>query len=565
MERQVADPIGDGRLRVRSPVPHPSAYPVLWQTETLVTDAASAAEPTTASLEIVGLKKRFGETLALRGVDVTVMPGEVHGLLGENGSGKSTVIKVLAGYHVPDAGQLLVAGENVALPLQPGQAHSLGLAFVHQDLGLIPSLSVLENLRLGESESGASRVHISWRRERERAREALQQIPTPDRPASNGSRPRSRRSGTSSNRASHQGVQSRTRGPGRPQCVLVLDEPTVFLPRAGIEQLFALVRQITGAGGSVLFVSHDLDEVREITDRITVLRDGRGSWDRHDSDLDRLRDRRDDSRKELLREALTHRAAPNEVEPLGEVDELSGGLLLNVSFHFSRGEVLGLTGLGGSGFEEVPYFIFGARQADHGVLRLGATSFDLESFTPTSALRAGLSLIPADRQRAGAVGGLSVTENVLMSAVGEFFDGGVLRRRAMVEETHRLMKQFDVRPLAPRGLYASLSGGNQQRALLAKWLRTSPRLLLMHEPTQGVDVGARQQIFYAIREAARDGASVICASSDYEQLAAICDRALIFSHGRVVNELVGADVTQHKLISACYDSAASAPTAAGGR
>ena len=529
-----------------------------------MTNASHAALPATASLEIVGLEKRFGETLALRGVDLTVVPGEVHGLLGENGSGKSTLIKVLAGYHVPDAGELLVAGEKIGLPLQAGQAYSLGLAFVHQDLGLIPSLSVLENLRLGRMESGARRLHISWRRERERARETFRryQLEIDPRATVADLAPVDRAllaivRAITDFRAVREDL-------GRPQCVLVLDEPTVFLPRAGIDQLFALVRQITEAGGSVLFVSHDLEEVREITDRVTVLRDGQVAGtvttaDARDSEIVGM------ILGKELREARTQRATPNEVEALGEVDELSGGQLSKVSFDFSRGEVLGLTGLGGSGFEEVPYFLFGARQAVHGALRFGGRSFDLGNFTPTRAMGAGLSLIPADRQRAGAVGGLSVTDNVLMSSISEFFHAGVLRRRAMVEETHRLMEQFDVRPLAPRGLYASLSGGNQQRALLAKWLRTSPTLLLMHEPTQGVDVGARQQIFSAIREAARSGASVICASSDYEQLAAICDRALIFSHGRVVNELVGADVTQHGLISACYESAASAPTAAGGR
>lgn len=517
-----------------------------------------------ASLEVVGLEKRFAETLALRGVALAVAPGEVHGLLGENGSGKSTLIKVLAGYHVPDAGELLVAGEKIGLPLQPGQAQSLGIAFVHQDLGLIPSLSVLENLRLGEAKSGANRVHISWRRERERARELFHRYELeidPRAPVADLA-PVDRAllaivRAIKEFRAAREDL-------GRPQCVLVLDEPTVFLPRAGIDQLFALVRQITGAGGSVLFVSHDLEEVREITDRVTVLRDGRVAGtvvtsEATDSEIVGM------ILGKELREARAQRDAPNEVEALGRVEDLSAGRLSSVSFDFSRGEVLGLTGLGGSGFEEVPYFMFGARQAEHGALRFGGRSFDLESFTPTRALDAGLSLIPADRQRAGAVGGLSVTDNMLMSSVGEFYDVGVLRRRAMVDETRRLMQQFDVRPLAPRGLYASLSGGNQQRALLAKWLRTSPKLLLMHEPTQGVDVGARQQIFSAIREAARNGASVICASSDYEQLAAICDRALIFSHGKVVNELVGADVTQHRLISACYESATSVPTVAGGR
>ena len=513
-------------------------------------------------VDIVGVDKRFGETLALRGVSFSIAPGEVHGLLGENGSGKSTLIKVLAGYYQADAGALVVAAEDVQLPLQPGQAHSLGLAFVHQDLGLIPSLSVLENLRLGEVGLGVGRVHISWRRERTRAREIFRRYGLDIDPRTSVAdlAPVDRAllaivRAIKEFRAAREDL-------GRPQCVLVLDEPTVFLPRAGIDQLFALVRQITGTGGSVLFVSHDLEEVREITDRVTVLRDGQVAGTvttAHATDAEIV----GMILGKELRRGGTHRTAPVELEPLGKVDHLSGGYLQDVSFEFSRGEVLGLTGLGGSGFEEIPYFVFGARQADEGTLRLGARTFGLDVFTPTRALAAGLSLIPADRQRAGAVGSLPVTENVLMGSMSEFFHAGILRRQAMVDETYRLMKEFGVRPLAPRGLYASLSGGNQQRALLAKWLRARPNLLLMHEPTQGVDVGARQHIFSAIREAARNGAAVICASSDYEQLAAICDRALVFGHGRVVQELVGADVTQHQLISACYESGIRSATFPG--
>ena len=505
-----------------------------------------------SALELRDLSKSFGGARALDGVSLTVATGEVHGLLGENGSGKSTLIKVLAGYHSPDAGELVVHGQPVKLPLRPGQFRSLGMDFVHQDLGLILSLSVIENLYVGQLASASRRLHISWTSERRKARQTFSRYGL-------HLNPRTRVSDlTPVERAllaivrAVEGMRTSVAG-AEDRGLLVLDEPTVFLPRTGIDQLFTLVREIAASGASVLFVSHDLDEVREITDRITVLRDGRVvgtvvTAETNEPELVRM----------IIGRQLEMLASdpykPSEHGVEIAIDGLTGGTLRDVSLELHEGEILGLTGLVGSGFEEIPYFLFGAWRPESGQLRLHGSEYQLVGLTPAKALAAGIALVPADRQTDGVIGSLPVYDNILLRSLRSFSRTGALRRFQMLRVARRLMVEFDVRPSDPRVVYASLSGGNQQKALLAKWLHRKPLLLLLHEPTQGVDVGARQQIFSLVRDTAARGTSVICASSDYEQLAAICDRVLIFARGRVFEQLVGDEVTKERITERCYNS-----------
>jgi ribose transport system ATP-binding protein len=244
------------------------------------------------------------------------------------------------------------------------------------------------------------------------------------------------------------------------------------------------------------------------------------------------------------------------------VDGLSGASLRDVTFAMHEREVVGVTGLIGSGFEEVPHLLFGARQATAGRLTIHGVAHDLTRLTPAAAIVAGLALIPADRKNDGSVGSLPVEENVALPVLDRYFTGAMLDRGRMRRETARLTREFDVRPNDPSLPYGALSGGNQQKALLAKWFQTEPRLLLLDEPTQGVDVGARQQIYELIRAAAQErGIHVLCASSDYEQLSSLCDRVIVFGRGRVWRELVGEEVTKDRIIEQCY--AAMAAEAAG--
>jgi ribose transport system ATP-binding protein len=507
-----------------------------------------------SQLEIAGVSKSYGANHALRDASFEVGPGAIHALVGANGSGKSTLIKILAGYHDPDEGSLSVYGKPVKLPLRPGQFRSLGMDFVHQDLGLIPSLTVIENLYVGELAASRRRVHINWTRQRRRARATFARyglrFDVRARVSELTPVERALLAIVRAVEGMRAGLDDADGGG-----ILVLDEPTVFLPRTGIDQLFALVREIAASGASVVFVSHDLDEVREITDRTTVLRDGKvvGTVTTRETSEGELVRMIVGRHLELL-EASPHDLLERNVEI--SVDGLSGGTLQNISLELHQGEVLGLTGLLGSGFEEVPYFLFGAWRAQSGRFGLQGLDLELKSLTPAAALAAGVALVPADRQRDGVVGSLPVYDNILLRSLRQFFRGGVLHRRQMLRRARELMTDFDVRPADPRIAYSSLSGGNQQKALLAKWLHRNPRLLLLHEPTQGVDVGARQQIFSLIHEAAAQGTAVVCASSDYEQLAATCDRVVIFARGRIVDELVGDSVTKDRITERCYNSVA---------
>jgi ribose transport system ATP-binding protein len=504
-----------------------------------------------AALEVRGLSKVFGGARALDDVALTVLPGEVHGLLGQNGSGKSTLIKVLAGYHEPEPGaELSISGRLARLPLPPGEYRKLGLAFVHQQLGLIPSLSVVENLRIGDLAT-RDNWRLSWARERDRAREVFARFGLAIDPEERiADLAQVERALVAIVRAFEDIRESRSeRGAAG---ILVLDEPTPFLRRVGVDRLFDLVRRVVREGDSVLFVSHDVDEVMEITDRATVLRDGRvaGTLVTADSTpadfVEMIIGRR------MRPFESSHRDLSDQSEVT--VSGLSGASVRDVTITLRRGEVLGLTGLIGSGFEEALSLVFGATHAEAGRLTMGGASYDLAEMTPSTALAAGIAFLPADRLGASGVGRLSVSHNVTLPVVASFMLGIWLDRRGLARRAMELSTAYDVRPADPTLNLEDLSGGNQQKVLLAKWLQTKPALLMLDEPTQGVDVGARQQVYQALDAAAKQGAAILCASTDAEQLAAICDRVLIFSRGRIAHELTGRDVSKEQIAEQCYKS-----------
>jgi ribose transport system ATP-binding protein len=492
------------------------------------------------ALEARHISKGFGGTRALDAASIELRRGEVHALLGENGSGKSTLIRILAGFHAPEpGGELRVGGEHVPLPLPPGRSRELGLRFVHQNLGLIPSLSVVENLRLDEL-AGSGRRHISWRHERERARASLARAGVDIDPRAIVD------DLTPLDRARLAIVRAVETAPD----VLVLDEPTAFLPRSERERLFALVRAVAASGGCVLLVSHDLAEAREVADRITVLRDGRVVGNA---------DARSIGTAELVElvigrrlGALDERPAPvrlQDGEPI-RIAGLSGETAGNVTIHLRTGEVVGLAGLAGSGFDEVPHLLFGAGACRAGHLTLRG-EHDLTLMTPRRALALGMALLPADRTRDGAVEKLSVEANVSLHLLDRYSGARGLDRRRLLRDATALLEEHRIRPSQPRARFETLSGGNQQRALLAKWLQGSPSLLLLEEPTRGVDVGARHEIAAAMRRLAGSGIAVLCASMDHELLAATCDRVLIFVGGAVALELGGDDVTKKGIAERC--------------
>jgi ribose transport system ATP-binding protein len=515
------------------------------------------------ALDIRRLSKRFGGAVALDDVSLSIRRGEVHGLLGSNGSGKSTLIKVLSGFHTPEAGaELTLYGRKLSLPVKSSRLSEHGLSFVHQHLGLIPGLSVTENLYLGKL-SSEDNWAINWTAAHENAHDVFDRFeldlePTMDvgmlSPVQQALLAIVRAYMTLQQSAENSNATDR---PG----VLVLDEPTPFLPRSGVEQLFQLIRQCVATGASVIFVSHDVDEVREITDRSTILRDG------HLIDTVTTADTSHEAFvSRIIGRSLEDYAGGKNNRQQSAVRLSVDGAVLNtalkttgpLSFTVQSGEILGITGLIGSGFDDVPALLYGAHKKGTGTLSLstpeGQTQLHLADLTPARALRAGIAYLPADRLGEAGIGSLSVGDNVALPVLDRLRGKFALTEQQIQTHAASLGASADVKPNVPQLPLAALSGGNAQKALMAKWLQTRPQVLLLDEPTQGVDVGARQQLWDALDQTAAGGTAVLIASTDYEQLASVCHRVLIFSQGQIVATLTGQDLTKDLIAEYCYRS-----------
>ncbi len=533
-----------------------------------------------AALVVRGISKSFDRTRALDDVDLEIHRGEVVALVGQNGSGKSTLVKILSGYHEPEAGgQLSVDGADVPLPLPPGKSHEIGLSFVYQDLGLSGGMTVLENLNL------SARVRrglgawspIWWRRERRAAAAVLKLYGVSlDLGTRAGDLAPVDQARLAIVRSAHDLRQFQASAGDR-SSILVLDEPTVFLPEEDVRFLFDLIRTMVGMGGSVLFISHDLPAVREIADRTVVLRDGhkvaevlRGEFDEEalvNLIVGGMTTRRSAPPREDTRSAgamsqpsteETERAPiPSTASRLPRdgraisIDGLSGGRLRELSLTLAAGEIVGVAGLIGSGAEDVPYILFGSEPATAGTLEIGGETLSIKDLTPSRAVRNRLALIPADRKQFGLGLALLVWENMTMLIQDEYFRGGIFRRDELVAIAERGVDDFGIKPPRVDARTSDLSGGNQQKLLLAKWLLARPRLLIAHEPTQGVDVGARREIYQLVRRATDgEGMAVVWVTTDFAELEEVCDRVVIVSRGRRSGELRGAEMTEDSISAA---------------
>jgi ribose transport system ATP-binding protein len=504
--------------------------------------AESADAAFSPLLRIENLTKTFGGLAALSGVDLDILPGQIHGLLGENGSGKSTLIKILAGFYTPDAGaRAWLRGEKLDLPIAPGYFRQLGISFVHQDLGLVPELSVVENLRLSTIVAGRGPL-INWGRERALAAETFARFGLDIDPGQTVDR-------LNNTQRALIAILRAVNDLGDTRALLVLDEPTVFLPKEDTELLFRVVRELVSDGSmSALLVSHDMTEVLEHTDRVTVLRAGEVQASVATADV---------SVDELVHLIVGRKLRPSKAEApsaargvvAASVRELSAGQVTNLSFDVAEGEILGITGLAGSGFEDVLAALYGATPARAGILELGGTTYPVRDATVKKSIAAGTVYVPADRKAEGGVGDLTVEQNVTLPVLTQFRSWFGLSPAGLRQRGSELAERYDIRPRNADALFGTLSGGNQQKAVLGKWLQDEPRLILLQEPTQGVDIGARSNIFDMLRSTAAGGVPIVCASSDYDQLAAVCDRVIVLAHGEIHTELSGSELT-HELIAA---------------
>ncbi|HEY0935007.1 MAG TPA: sugar ABC transporter ATP-binding protein [Trebonia sp.] len=527
------------------------------------------------AVELRGISKVFGTNRALDQVDLRIGQGEVVGLLGQNGSGKSTLVKIMSGVYDPEpGGTLRVGGEEVALPLPPGQASEIGLSFVYQNLALAPGLTVLENLTIGQRVSARSWKPINWMAEHRTARAVLDRYQVQlDLDQKAGELAPVDQARLAIVRAAEDLRRYRARTGGS-HSVLILDEPTVFLPEEEIDRLFDLIRAVVAEGAAVLFISHDLAAVRSITDRVVVLRDGRVVAEEITAHINEeaLVDRivgasaaarqaatdtanfvlvEDERAAELTQEAMQ---SAGDTPGLGEsvlVEGLYDDRLHGLSFEIGAGEILGVAGLIGSGAEELPYLLFGARQAISGTLRLGAERLDVDRLTPQRSVRERIALVPADRAVQGLSQGLTLWENIVMLVEDEHFRGGIFRRGELLKLAEEAIDRFLIRPPLAHAPAGTFSGGNQQKALMAKWLIARPRLLLLHEPTQGVDVGARRDIYRFVKAAALlNQMAVLWVTTEFGELAEVCDRVIVLTQGRHTETLAGEELSEEAISAA---------------
>ncbi len=504
-----------------------------------------------ALLEIRGLTKRFGATLALDHVDLTVAAGQIHALVGENGAGKSTLIKILAGVHAQDAGEIRLLGEPVA-----AQVGHLPISFVHQDLGLVDELSVGENVALVAG-FPRRRGLIDWPCVWQRAREiyAGMGVEPPDARAPVGTLP-----------AAGKAVLGIVRALSRQARVVVLDEPTAALPEPDALHLFDILRRLRAAGCGVIYVTHRLGELFGLADRVTVLRDGRRIRTATMSEI---------GPEELVQDMLGravemlhqhHAPATASARHTGlQVSGLHCAGVGPVDFRVETGEIVGLVGLRGAGQERIGRAVFGAVPVQGGELRLEGVVLPPGDGIADRIAR-GIALLPADRPLESVLTGLSVQENLLPHPVigggGVWLFGAPGRERARAAA---ILQQLDVRPRDPALLIDWLSGGNQQKVFVARWLQSKARLYVMEEPTAGIDIGAKLAIHRLLGSVAEAGAAILVISSDFDEVASLCDRALVVGRGRILGELRGAALTVDNLVARASLGSrhAPAPVAAG--
>lgn len=492
----------------------------------------------TEVLRIDHLSKTFPGQVAISDVSVAVEAGEVHALVGQNGSGKSTLIKVLAGYHQPDPDGAQAWVNGVPLTLGDGPAAAAaGIRFVHQDLGLVGSINAIENIALTAGYQTGRGGRIRWREESARTREALAGLGLTDIDvkAPIATLPPSQRTGVAIARALVGWENGAT--------LLVLDEPTATLPGEDVQRLFEVVHRLKERGVSILYVSHHLDEVFELADRVTVLRDGQRIATVPVGELDHM------GLVELIvgHHIETTTATESNVEgpPLATIRGLSGGTVHGIDLDVYPGEIVGLAGITGSGREHVLGLIAGQlARSDGDVIVDGAV---IENYRPKQAIQSGVAFVPAERGLRGTVGPMNVRENLSISDVSRHFRGGRLRRRAEVDETHHWIERLSIKTSGTEAMIGSLSGGNQQKVMFGKALRLKPKLLLLDEPTQGIDIGAKEQIHQLVDAAATSGVATVVASTDTDELVRLCHRVVVLANGRIKATLVGDHIATERI------------------
>ncbi|MDB5522300.1 MAG: rbsA 5 [Rhizobium sp.] len=496
----------------------------------VVTTGPSAAAPRQV-LVARGVTKSFPGVLALDNVDFDVRAGEVTALLGENGAGKSTLIKLMAGFYTLDRGEITVGG--VPLHAEPAAAHRVGVATIHQDAHLVPAMSVAENIMLGRWPGRYG--WLSMRTQRQKARDAVARVA----PHLNISTPAGRLS------PADQQLVEIARAISEDSKVLVMDEPTTSLSPPEIDRLFRVVEDLKSNGLGIVFVSHWLEEVFRIADRVTVLRDGRLVGTKPIAELDHDKVIRMMVGREVRETIHTKRPIGDVVMRVSNLTRQN--LLNNISFEIRAGEIVGMSGLVGAGRSELAACIFGIDPYDSGSVEISGQK--VRPNDPKAAIEAGIGLVPEDRRRQALVGLMSVKSNMTLSLLDRISTFGFLSNAAEDEIADREIRSLSIKTPSSRVRVSTLSGGNQQKVVLGRWLARRPKILILDEPTKGIDVGAKSEISELIIKLAREGIAILLISSELPEILSLTDRVLVMRSGRISASLTREQATGETIMS----------------
>lgn len=513
------------------------------------------AEPGPELLRMEGISKRYGGVRALHRADLSVSAGSIHALLGENGAGKSTLIKILAGVVAPDEGEIRLDGQPVSFS-SPVDATRAGIVCVFQELSLIPELSVADNIVISDPPKRFGL--IDRKAQRRIAEEALRRAGAPDiHPlALVKDLPLSRRQ-----------MVEIAKALARKPRILILDEATSALSASDVAKVFEVLKRLRAEGLALLYISHRMNEIAELADHCTVFRNGQNvasyaAGTKTDNEVVELMIGREYSHAFPPKGA----SAPASEVPLLEARNLSwADRLHDISLRLHAGEVVGLGGLDGQGQRELLLAFFGVLRGLSGEIRVGGNAVRIDSPAAARAERIGMALIPEDRKTEGLMLPMTVRENLSFAALDKLTRGGVVDRakeERMIDDMIRLLAIKTGGLDIPVG---ALSGGNQQKVVIAKWLMRQPRIILLNDPTRGIDVGTKQEIYQLLRKLAGAGAGILFYSTDYDELIGCCDRVLVLYDGAVRSELVGAEITEHALISSALNIGVQAPQGQGAK
>jgi ribose transport system ATP-binding protein len=487
-------------------------------------------------LHLQGISKSYDGTQALREVDFSAALSEVHAIAGENGAGKSTLVKILSGAVKRDAGEILIGAKPVALDT-PLHAHHAGIRAVYQEFSLVPHLTVTENILMGQMPTGRLRWWVDWPSAHRRAQEIIDEI---------GFTGIDVRTLVSRLSVSHQQMVEIAKAVAERPRILILDEPSAVLSQEELKRLFALMRKLKEESTLILYISHRLDEVFEVADRITVLKDGElvGTVSPQETDQGELIKM---MVGRTLGEFYPDRNGKLDEEVLSVKDLSQEGSFEDVSFSLARGEILGLFGLVGSGRTQVAKCIFGAELRTSGETYLEGKV--IRPKTPQDAVRAGIALLTEDRKRDGLVLSCPIRDNVGLATMDQVSRWGLLNRRQQAIQVRAEIQKLDIRPPQLGRLVRTLSGGNQQKVALAKWLVSQAKVLILDEPTRGVDVATKVEIYHIIGDLADRGMGILLISSELPEILGMSDRALVMREGRLVGEFARSEASEESLLA----------------